>query len=79
MSLTQGLENTRLAKAGYVQYPGGPLCGNCEYFVGKGSRCTHPEIQAKVDAVNGCCNLWESADDQGRVWGDGGRDNDEPQ
>lgn len=58
MALDQKLAKARLEAAGYVEHPGGPLCGNC-FFNKQGSMCGHPKIMAQVDLVNGCCDLWE--------------------
>jgi hypothetical protein len=68
--LEKQLAEQRLKTAGYVVYPGGPLCGNCQY-VEKGGFCNHPAVQAHVDEVNGCCNLWEPREKHGPREGDG--------
>jgi hypothetical protein len=69
----------RLARYGYVETPGGPLCGNCRFSRTPDAErgpCDHPEIRAVVDNVNGCCNAWEPAPGvDARIFGrrEGGR------
>lgn len=73
--LEKKLAKQRLATAGYVVYPGGPLCGNCQYA--EGEFCNHPAVQANVDLVNGCCNLWEPSEKSGSREEDDERDDKE--
>lgn len=56
------LEVATKAKAGYVEYPGGPKCGNCKYL--EGSMCA--KFGFTVSKKDGCCNYWESADGRGK-------------
>jgi SPP1 gp7 family putative phage head morphogenesis protein len=66
----------RKAASGYVEVPGGPVCGNCEYL--QGNKCIHPDtdktpdgrqldqvvkFQFDVDIDHGCCSYWEADDD----------------
>lgn len=57
-------EDILRARAGYVEYPGGPLCGNCEYLDGK----VCAKFGFAVDPKNGCCDAWEAADNRGKDW-----------
>ena len=54
------------ARAGYVEYPGGPLCGNCEYADTKKKWCV--KFDFAISLRNGCCDYWESADKRGKDW-----------
>lgn len=64
MGLQDRMQKERLSRAGYVVYPGGPLCGNCAHH--SGNRCNHPDIMATVDLANGCCDEWEEGDGEAR-------------
>lgn len=57
-------DDIRKARAGYVEYPGGPTCGNCEYL----EKMTCIKFGFTVSPSNGCCDYWEAVDERGKDW-----------
>ncbi len=58
MALSDRMGRSRLERAGYVEYPGGPRCGNCEYADKARRFCE--KWKAIVDLSDGCCDAWEA-------------------